>query len=521
MDQNLYNVDKKVTDKGWKAMQEILDREMPTERPRRRIWILWFLALLLPAAGLLLWLNPAEKTPASPVSSAERPIAEQLHEQEHQPADRKIIAGASAARNEQVAPSEKMEQFTSATPLSLAASTTTSAAKRKATAIPAAPPATPAPVSAATPTNLTERDADVHTSTPPAINSEINSAAATPSPVLIPAPTAPTEPDADIQASTPPATSPEIKTAAAASAPVLADAPTTPAEQNTEPNASNPPATNAEVAPVAAMPSPVLASVPTPTTVEQGAAPATPIIPVRENKKSLSWGATVGVLSETTPGYAGATAGLVAEWQPGKRWGLRSGLAYQFHLLRDEDRPITSVTTAAYAEATGDQTIFDNAFTVSSSDFTVPVYVPVSRLHRLEIPLQVFWQPTRNVRLYAGASIGANFYAQTASRSLKNGKIYDVQEGTPARNLNQEVSRQIRGGQIGWNVGISYQPTKRIELGLFFQNPVTSKHAEPQFQDVAAPNTSNALDVLRTLTAERQGTVNGRSVFQLSATAFF
>lgn len=517
MDQNLYNVDKKVTDKGWNAMQEILDREMPTERPRRRIWILWFLALLLPAAGLLLWLNPAEKTPVSPVSSAEHPIAQQLPEQKHQPAERKMIAGASAARNEQVASSEKTEQSTVATPLSLSTATNTSAAERKATAIPAAPPATPALVSVATPTNLTERDADVHTSTPAAINS----AATTPAQVLISVPTAPTEPDADIHASTPPATSPEIKTEAAASAPVLADAPTTPAEQNTEPNASTPPATNAEVASVAAMPSPVLASVPTPTTVEQGAAPATPIIPVRENKKALSWGATVGVLSETTPGYAGATAGLVAEWQPGKRWGLRSGLAYQFHLLRDEDRPITSVTTAAYAEATGDQTIFDNAFTVSSSDFTVPVYVPVSRLHRLEIPLQVFWQPTRNVRLYAGASIGVNFYAQTASRSLKNGKIYDVQEGTPARNLNQEVSRQIRGGQMGWNVGVSYQPTKRIELGLFFQNPVTSKHTEPELQDVAAPNTSNAQDVLRTLTAERQGTVNGRSVFQLSATAFF
>jgi hypothetical protein len=515
MDQNLYNVDKKVTDKGWNAMQEILDREMPTERPRRRIWILWFLALLLPAAGLLLWLNPAEKTPVSPVSSAERPIAQQLPEQEHQPADRKIISGASAARNEQVASSEKTEQFTSATPLSLSAPTTTSAAKRKATAIPATP-ATPAPILAATPTNLTKRDADVDALTPLATNS----APATPSPVLTPTPTAPAELDADITASTPPATSPEIKTEAAASAPVLADAPTTPTAQNTEPNASTQPATSPEIAPAAATPPSVITSAPTPT-VEQDAAPATPIIPVRENKKSLSWGATVGVLSETTPGYAGATAGLVAEWRPGKRWGLRSGLAYQFHLLRDEDRPITSVTTAAYAEATGDQTIFDNTFLVSSSDFTVPVYVPVSRLHRLEIPLQVFWQPTRKVRLYAGASFGANFYAQTASRSLKNGKIYDVQEGTPARNLNQEVSRQIRGGQMGWNVGISYQPTKRIELGLYFQNPVTSKNAEPELQDVAAPNTSNALDVLRTLTAERQGTVNGRSVFQLSATAFF
>ncbi len=516
MDQNLYNVDKKVTDKGWNAMQEILDREMPTERPRRRIWMLWFLALLLPAAGLLLWLNPAEKTPVSPVSSANRPIARQLPEQEHQPAERKMIAGASAARNEQVISSEKTEQFSSATPLSLSAPTTTSAAKRKATAIPAAAAATPAPVLAATPTTPVERDADVQASIPPAINS----APATPSPVLISVPTAPTEPDANIHTSTPPATSPEIKTAAAASAPVLADAPTPPAEQNTESNASTPPATNAEVAPAATTSSPVLASVPTPT-VEQDAAPATPIIPVRENKKSLSWGATVGVLSETTPGYAGATAGLVAEWRPGKRWGLRSGLAYQFHLLRDEDRPITSVTTAAYAEATGDQTIFDNTFLVSSSDFTVPVYVPISRLHRLEIPLQVFWQPTRKVRLYAGASFGANLYAQTASRSLKNGKIYDVQEGTPARNLNQEVSRQIRGGQIGWNVGISYQPTKRIELGLFFQNPVTSKNAELQLQDAAASGSNKESEALRTLAAERQGAMDGRPVFQLSATVFF
>ncbi len=45
----------RTTDKGWNAMQDLLDREMPTPARRRRLLWWWVVLLLLPLTALVMW----------------------------------------------------------------------------------------------------------------------------------------------------------------------------------------------------------------------------------------------------------------------------------------------------------------------------------------------------------------------------------------------------------------------------------------------------------------------------------
>ncbi|MBK9336855.1 MAG: hypothetical protein IPM98_09810 [Lewinellaceae bacterium] len=536
MDQNLYNVDKKLTDKGWKAMRETLDREMPVEQSRRRIWIFWLPALLLSAAGLLFWQAPDEKSPVSPVSTAERPIAAQHAERVQQPA----TETPSAPRTENAPALSSL----TASPTAPAAQTAESAnATPSAPRIENAPKIAPAsPVLTASPTAPASAPATEPAAAAPSTPHTENASETAPaSPILTASPAAPAAPVTDPAAAAPSAPHTENASENAPASSVLTASPAAPASPVTEPAAATPSAPHTENTSEITPASPVLTASPTApapmaepaaaapsaplaetTPAEQNAAPAAPIIPAKGNKKAWAFGATAGVLSETTPKYAGITAGLTVDWQAGKRWGFRSGLAYQFHVLRGADRPIASVTTVAYAEATGDETIFDNNFIVNSLDLSVPVYIPVSRLHRVEMPLLVFWQPVPRVRLYGGISIGAWVYAQAGARSLKSEKIYEIENGTPARNLNQKISSQTRDWYTGWNVGLGFRPSKHIEVGLLFQNPIGSLFKAPLALDVAGtPGPAKESDAFRVLSTNRQDATGRRTLFQFSATAFF
>lgn len=248
---------------------------------------------------------------------------------------------------------------------------------------------------------------------------------------------------------------------------------------------------------------------------------APPIEPIRE--KSLQLGASTGAFSDMSARFGGAIAGLTLDWKVGKQWGLRSGLAYQYHALQGNDQPLTTVTTATYAEATGDQKVFDNGgFITTAVDLTAPVYVTVTRLHRVEMPLLAYWQPIPKVRVYGGASLGATAYAEVDDQSYKGFQVYDIKAGTPARNLNNRVSDQMRSLDVRWNIGASFRIMRSVELGLFFQSPIQALSDTNWLEtDPGASTPSNLNPALETLASERQTAANGRSLFQFLATVFF
>jgi hypothetical protein len=88
-------MDKKIVDKGWVAMRQTLDREMPERRRRRIVWW-WFGLLLIPVAGFGGWWwaekNALPKTPAPP----SEPMAQRVSPLKAAPSSPDVPTTASA-----------------------------------------------------------------------------------------------------------------------------------------------------------------------------------------------------------------------------------------------------------------------------------------------------------------------------------------------------------------------------------------------------------------------------------------
>lgn len=498
MSNKSYRSEKNIADKGWKAMEEILDREMPVERKRRRAFVILYrlAAVLLPLLAALAWFVSETGPDGRVVSPAGQPVAEQTAGKNAQPATG--IRKPGESRLETPAPAEiaaldtpEARENTPAKPVANSAaqkSGVSSGAGAKQPATMASKEETPT-----TPKKNSKKgkasQAIVDGAIAPALHASLEQ-----QPAGAPAET--TQPGT-------PDVMPAERTALAATVP---DPTQTPTQQ---------PAISA------AEPAPVAAPASADTLVQTALALAPPIEPIRE--KSLHWGATTGALSDNSARFGGATAGLTLDWKVGEKWGIRSGLAYQYHTLQEDNQPLTTVTTATYAEATGDQTIFDNGgFVTTAVDLTAPVYVAVSRLHRVEMPLLAYWQPFSKVRLFGGASLGATAFAEVNDQSFKGFKVYDIKAGTPERNLNSRVSEQVRSLDVRWSVGASFRATRSIELGLFFQSPIRALSDTGWLEaDSGATTPSNINPDIEKLAMERRDVANSRGLFQLLATVFF
>lgn len=479
-------------------MQEILDREMPVERKRRRAFVILYrlAAVLLPLIGALTWFANDLGPAAAPVSPMEQSVAQHPAAQTAQPGKIALNPGENRNNTAGTTGTTAIGMSETRDSVPLANSTTRISATQKRGVRSGAAEAPPAAIASKETPPAHKQPAKKGTASHPIVNGAIAPALhATAEP---PADTAPFE---TVQQG--------IANAATDEAPVLAA---------TEPN-------TAQAVPQPAIsavePAPEVASGGADTLVQTTMPLAPPIEPVRV--KSLQWGASTGALSDMSARFGGATAGLTLDWKAGQNWGLRSGLAYQYHTLQGNDQPLTTVTTATYAEATGDQKVFDNGgFVTTAVDLTAPVYVTVTRLHRVEMPLLAYWQPIPKVRLYGGASLGATAYAEVDDQSYKGFQVYDIKAGTPTRNLNSRVSDQVRSLDVRWNIGASFRVVRSVELGLFFQSPIRSlSDTNWLAADTGASAPSNLNPALETLATERQSAANGRSLFQFLATVFF
>ena len=249
---------------------------------------------------------------------------------------------------------------------------------------------------------------------------------------------------------------------------------------------------------------------------------STPIDPVAKGK-SWAFGATAGVFSTLNPGYSGASIGFTTEWQPKAKWGLRSGLAYQYQKLRNNERSILSISTGSYVEATGDQKALttNNTGSVNPDEYLAPVYIPVSRLHRLEAPLLGFWQPLKRWRLYGGFAVGTTVYAQSGSKSRKNNQVFEIQAGAPARSLNAEISSQVRNWDFRWSTGIGFKPNHRFSFDLMLHNPLHFSNKNKVDMDILVYPSAPG-DVFSFNDPTNPPKAAGElSLLQLSATWFF
>lgn len=442
MDRNLYKSDKKLASQGWRSMRKALDHEMPEERRRRPVALLWIFALLAPAAGIMGWLM------FGPGVSLDAPGRENLP-----------VVSAPAL------PPVKSEGQTVLIPETVS---------------PARPdllhpagnklPDESRPV-------LAPKDGNRSTKTPGVHVTPLRANGISPEKNTIAATTTGSEtPHPEIQAVSGNSVPFNDLFANAASEPV--QTPDGTAETITEPEVIT------EIPDVAAatLLAPDHAPAVNPVTAaaavvvdEPFSMPPAPIDPLSHvEKNTWAFGANAGVMSDAKGGYAGTGAGLSAEWKPLKKWGVRSGVGYQFRQLSAEERPIVALTASSYVAATGDAKVataneaFNQAPT-SAQNSPAPVYVAVGRIHRIEMPVLAFWQPFSKVRVFGGMSVGNNLYVETGDKSLNKNVVYQIQDGNSGRSLNKEVSDELRSWDTRWSIGFGFKPTRHLEVDMFFQ----------------------------------------------------
>jgi hypothetical protein len=192
---------------------------------------------------------------------------------------------------------------------------------------------------------------------------------------------------------------------------------------------------------------------------------ATTLLKPAATNRPLQLGLYAGTLlaADSRPGLHG---GLQLSWQPLRRWGLRSGIGYQYQPVPAMERPISTITGNQYAEATGNYDVFQLTGNVYADSLNT-ILVPVKALHRLEIPLELYWQPLRRWKLSAGALLQYTAGVSTADQGLltRANKILDVS----GSNVGHLAAKDLRGWDVRAATGLSFSPARRLELGLHWR----------------------------------------------------
>ncbi len=188
-----------------------------------------------------------------------------------------------------------------------------------------------------------------------------------------------------------------------------------------------------------------------------------------------SVGLMAGINSENLSGLNGFSSGIAVDWQPLRKWGLRTGIQYARYRPSAQERPVVSLDNTEYADATGNfaviQDVGNNPGTgnPSTDQSNQKVLVPVDRLQRLEMPLLAFWQPVRSLRLFGGATVSRNLSTDASKQNYANNKIYVADNKSALENLNNLTSSNLPRWRINTLFGAGLHLGKHFELGVFYQ----------------------------------------------------
>lgn len=187
-------------------------------------------------------------------------------------------------------------------------------------------------------------------------------------------------------------------------------------------------------------------------------------------KSSWAFGLAMGLNSERIPRVNGGLVGLTADWQPFRHWGLRTGVQYAMQRLAADESLVTTIAQDDYEKSSNSLSLFDQSGTYgnlgSFSSINTSILASVRRIHRVEMPMSVYWQRKTAFRIYAGASLNYTFLAQTSNRIFSDNQVFKVVSGRD--EINRLAIDQIQRWQVKWQGGVGYR-FRNIELSASAQ----------------------------------------------------
>lgn len=448
----------KLADKGWHSMHKLLDREMPVPQKRRPVGWWWFGLLLLPLSiwGIQAWWISEHTPPIAPVQAiptTERPIVQQKFD------------------NQQV---KTINTIPDATPGSLQ--------NGKASA---------QELAAVSKLSVATKTITGTTMSPAPEKSAWNK-----------------------RRETTPATT--VQAAAVSSEQVL----TTVAQEDaaTSPIPESLPEENRVVTTIAKQSDLQALALPFQNVNRENialfsaapkmAAPASSSIVPRKTISPWAFGITASASTEHFSSVNALGAGLSADWHFARKWGLRSTLAYSRYRPSSDKQPVVAVEEVRYTNATG---LYTGAYGNSSVGGSISssndlekeyVYIPLRKLQQIEMPVSVFWQPTRSLRLYSGIVMNYTFMGQSAQQNYIDNNLVSLDSYATQRNASRVATNSLQRWKLHAQVGMGLGLGRHAELSAFWRAPISNIFSKldgslasydsttEQFQDVTITNTN-------------------------------
>lgn len=422
--------DKKLADKGWQSMQQLLDREMPVEQKRRPFIWWWFGLLLLPLAilGSRAWWQsepalPAESAPA--VLKTERPVVQQVIENQPAVPEKALVRSDNRPATQSAKNADE-----------------TRVAARQLPAV-------------SRPQRVSVAQAPIRSSSASVQVSEVQINTTTSSPVenIAVANTSASETAAFLPDNAAPANTISIpaETAAAPFLPIAlpfhaAETEQTRSLADTRTFAAAPGASEASVKPLQTSP-------------------------------RWAFGLTSAVSTDQFSSLNGVSAGITTDWRFARKWGLRTSLLYTRYRPSASKQPVVAVDRVVYDNATG---FFPGSYTPpitggnnSTADLQEGyVYIPLRKLHQVEMPFMAWWQPVRPLRLYSGVSVNYTFLGQSAEQNFVENAIVSLDSNKSQRDAGQVATDELKRWQLNYQLGLGWRLGRHVELSAFWCSPV-------------------------------------------------
>lgn len=195
-----------------------------------------------------------------------------------------------------------------------------------------------------------------------------------------------------------------------------------------------------------------------------------------------AFGLTAGASARDFGSLSGLTAGVTADLRLGQKWGLRSGLAYGYERLPQKERISVSAPAVVHYDTLGFDTtggyvivedvVVEPSGTANAFDSTGQVIALVTNVHRLELPLLLWWQPFRQWRVYGGGSLARTLTVRTGGHRVfvNQNQIEVNQFADPQNRLDQLAAREIPTWQASLLGGVGFRPSRHFEFDFFAQN---------------------------------------------------
>ncbi|MFN0175183.1 MAG: outer membrane beta-barrel protein [Saprospiraceae bacterium] len=204
----------------------------------------------------------------------------------------------------------------------------------------------------------------------------------------------------------------------------------------------------------------------------------------KASDKRWTFGATSSISTEQFNKINGFSTGITVDWKFARKWGLRTGAMYNIHTPQEKYRPVASVGSAAYrSNVDGGVILLDGntgqeVTSMTGSNFYGDslgsnVFIPVNRLQRLEVPLTVFWQPVRPLKIIAGLSLTRTLSAKADKQNYSGDYILKLSDQSAEDDASKLSSSELDNWSADATIGAGVRLGSSFELGLSAKMPLS------------------------------------------------